>query len=978
MTTSTLDSRLRGAEVESLRVPRQAFFTPVLRWLLVLVGVVALLYSSYSELTGWRSYASNAVSYPVTPDGRFGQTFVARYPDLSGIELRLSKKKLNGPRQGATLVMHVRAAQGPGPDLATVTRRFNTDIEESSYHLFSFPPIHDSEGKSYYVEIDSPDGHDGNALALLWWIQFDSNLFTDPYVGGTAYFNDETQQADLAFGLRYSASPTDVFAQLVRSIAPDFPRKLMLLIFLGAIIPPLVALYLIRRRKYTIQGAKAVLLKWSLPVALWAALLTGLTFAWLIPPWQGPDEHGHFMYAALLDRHGLDNGAVQRLDWNEGGKDHAEALALKTAIVASMDRYEWTRRVAGHPTPGASAFPPGSADLYSQFLWELRQPPAYYWLCASSLRVARALGVEADPLADPATALRVMRLVSVLLNMWVVALAWGAGILLGAKRYPWLRLLLPLTVALLPMHTFIASIVSNDIISELAVSALFVSLVALLKWPVGRRGASLAAVVVLCFLACAATKLTAVVAGGLLLLLGLLVWVGLLVTTRRDRRESRRGQVESTIRTQAGSILRFLAIPGAVVACCLLLCLVGLSLIFESSQRVAAWQGVGGPSTRPNRVQTSSAHSGSYVMQIEPNDAAFQWVELPWPHGEYSATLSLWVRTAKEGLVPPNTVIAQAEMILDKRGTLSRIGAETLPAAAAAQPITYTATSGWVPFTMTARGTPADRKLWVRMHSSYSLQFDDLSLYVSAAGPITDTTASDPSPRTITESTPLPLFNPSAEIGSISVSPLGARLLRGETSDIVDVLVNPQAFDKSEIWERYASRQYRSFWGNFGWLSISLPDGLYTLIGAMLLLALVGLSVKSLRSLGRWSSAYWLGLITVVSLLAAITVTFARQMGPLSTSGVHTDPQGRYLFGFTVPVVWLVLSGLWAVWSLLARWVRHHAGGPMAIGDTSEQAIAPADAKAVLLPWPVWLWCGALFFFGAYCLLALIAPYYYG
>lgn len=953
-----------------------------MRWLLVLAGLLALLLSSYSQLTAWRSDASNAVSYPVTPDGQFGQTFVARYPDLSGIELRLSKQKLSGPNAGATLVLHLRAAPGPGPDLATVTRRFNTGIEESSYQLFSFPPIQDSQDKSYYIEIDSPDGREGNALALLWWIQFDPKLPTDPYASGVAYFNDQPQQADIAFGLRYSASPLDVFARLVRSVAPDFPRKLMVLIFLGAAVPPLVALYLFRRKAYTMEKARAALLKLSLPVVLWVALLNGLTFAWLVPPWQGPDEHGHFMYAALLDRYGLDVSAVQRLELNDGGKDQAEALALKSAIVASMDRYDWTRRVVGHPTPGASAFPPGSAELYPQFLWELRQPPAYYWLSAASLRVARALGVAADPLLDPATALRVMRLVSVLLNMGVVALAWGAGVLLGGMRYRWLRLLLPLTMALLPMHSFIASVVSNDIISELAVSALFVSLVALLKWPGGRRGVLLAAVAVFVFLAGAATKLTAVVVGGPLLALGLLVWVGLLLTGRRDRREAERGQVAGVRDTRGATILRALVVPGAVAAVFLLFSLAGLSLLFASSQKVAAWQGNGGPSTRPNRVQTASAHSGSYVMQVEPKDVAFQWVELPWPHEAYSATLSLWVRPATQDAPPPNAVIAQVELILDKRGTLSRIGAETLSADVVSQPITYT-TSGWMPFTMTAPGNRADRKLWVRIRPLYSLQVDDLSLRLSAPNSVTDAGAPTSAAPTITESTSLPLFNPSAEIGSIAVSPLGAALLRGETYDIVDVLVNPQAFDKFEIWARYAGRQYRSFWGNFGWLSISLPGGLYTLIGIVLLLALAGLLVWSIRSFGRWPSMYWLGLITLVSLFAAVIVTFARQMSPLSTSGVHTDPQGRYLFGFTTPIVWLVLSGLWALWLFIDAWVQRRlaprTGGPIPTVETGGQYLeAPLTGKAVLLSWPVWLWCVALFFFGAYCLLALIAPYYYG
>ena len=117
-----------------------------------------------------------------------------------------------------------------------------------------------------------------------------------------------------------------------------------------------------------------------------------------------------------------------------------------------------------------------------------RQPTPYYWLCAVGLRVARALGAPADPYTNPEAALIAMRAVSLLLGLLVVALAWVAGALLSRSGEPWLMLFLPFTVALLPMHTFMATVVNDDIMAELAVSALFVALLALLRWPGGLRG----------------------------------------------------------------------------------------------------------------------------------------------------------------------------------------------------------------------------------------------------------------------------------------------------------------------------------------------------------------------------------------------------------------------------------------------------------------------------------------------------------
>ena len=68
----------------------------------------------------------------------------------------------------------------------------------------------------------------------------------------------------------------------------------------------------------------------------------------------------------------------------------------------------------------------------------------------SGWRVASALGLHADPYTNPDTALRLMRLVSLLLSLGVIALAWAAGRLLASPTGPgaWLPLALPLTLAL--------------------------------------------------------------------------------------------------------------------------------------------------------------------------------------------------------------------------------------------------------------------------------------------------------------------------------------------------------------------------------------------------------------------------------------------------------------------------------------------------------------------------------------------------
>jgi hypothetical protein len=321
-------------------------------------------------------------------------------------------------------------------------------------------------------------------------------------------------------------------------------------------------------------------------------------------------------------------------------------------------------------------------------------------------------------------------------------------------------------------------------------------------------------------------------------------------------------------------------------------------------------------------------------------------------------------------------VPSRAEVIEDQRGTLSRIGAETLGQIVYSLPVTPTQ-GQWQQFTLSNVGTRADRKVWIRLTAgSAGLYVDDVAL---TATPILTPEASERERDGMPQAVRLPVFNPSMEIGSLAVSDLGTRLLRGESVDIMDVLVNPQAFDKVAIWQRYAYRQFRSFWGNFGWLSIPLPEIGYAIMNVLNVLVLGALVLHGLRRLGSWTPFEWLGLVTVLALLTAVLVTFARMMAPLSASGVHTDPQGRYLFGYTVPVAWLMFEGLALTWSSLTRLLRRNTASTSVEHPPIAQPtkVSTSGVAVASMPWGAWLWCVAAAFFAGYCLLVLILPYYY-
>ena len=975
LTTTTLEAPGRQREgVAPLSVLQRQAIRPLLRSLVVIVGVFVLLASAYSAVTHWRSEGANAVSPPLVPGTRIGQTFVSRYPGLSGLEVRVNGQHMGAPGSEAILVLHLREAPGSSVDIATSTLKVAGTVDESQYQLFTFPAIAASEGKTYYAEIESPGSTSGGAPALLWWVQNSAEFATDPYGGGTAYLNGAPQQSDVSFGLRYNPAPVDAFRLLANHAAASVPEWLVLLLLAAATLLLVLVAYLAFRPKSAIRNPKSKLPHRSLPVVLAVALAYGVLFSVLVPPWQGPDEHGHFVYAALLYRHGMDDTAVQALEWGEGQKDHEEALALKSAVVASMGEHEWTRRVSGHPTPGAPAFPPGGADLYLEMMWQIRQPAPYYWLCAASIHLANAFGAGIDPFVDPGAALRVMRLVSVLVNVALVGLAWLAGALLGGRRLPWLRFALPLTVALLPMHAFIGSVVSNDVFSDLVVTAMFVSLVALLKWPYGLRGLGFAALSLLLLLAGSQAKLTAFTSGGPLLLLGFLVWAGLLLTLYLPRwRVSRRWLRPREVGRRT-PLLPYV-VPALVLTGFLLAGAVFAALMFTPGAAVAAWQYPGGPSDRPVRV-SAQAHSGSHSIEVRAGQLAFQWVELPWPHPAYTATVTFWAQAASATPSDAGTQAPESAALIvnDQRGSLSRIGAETL--GRLEQTLQFTPTVGeWQQYTVTSTGTRGDRKVWVQFAGGRNgLYVDDVSLRVA---PLLTPDANERERQGMPQEQELPLTNPSMETGSLVVSPLGKRLLRGESLDIVDVLVNPQVFDKVAIWQRYAYRQFRSFWGNFGWLSIPLPELLFAVINLIIVVVLGALAWTGLKQIGRWRTLDWLGFITLVALTMSIVITFARMMGPLSTSGIHTDPQGRYIFGYTVPVVWLLIEGLVIAWSGAGRLVERVSvwGGPQQAGSVAVAATTEPVSRS--LPWGAWLWCASVCFFTAYSLTTLILPYYY-
>ncbi|MHB0875270.1 MAG: glycosyltransferase family 39 protein [Anaerolineae bacterium] len=189
------------------------------------------------------------------------------------------------------------------------------------------------------------------------------------------------------------------------------------------------------------------------------ALIHGALYVFLIPPWQHPDEPGHFEHARLIaEEHRLPGIVYVSYD-------------TRREIAISMLEYDfWVIEGKGRIAP----------SLDDQTLAEgppigipaLSQPRLYYILGAIWLQPWLPFSVEAQ--------LYALRLLSVLMNLGVIALLWrGAKLLFPAEPY------MPLAVCGLvlfePMFTDMMASVNSDVLANLLGAAYFVAVAELFR-----------------------------------------------------------------------------------------------------------------------------------------------------------------------------------------------------------------------------------------------------------------------------------------------------------------------------------------------------------------------------------------------------------------------------------------------------------------------------------------------------------------
>jgi len=186
----------------------------------------------------------------------------------------------------------------------------------------------------------------------------------------------------------------------------------------------------------------------------WLLLLLGLTlvrgaiYALVIPPWQAPDEPGHFEFAWLIARLG-------RIP-----KKEDVSSAFEQELLASL--YEWRYGdLIGRPLPEEMPF--RLDDLPPQIF--VRRGRTIRWERFSLAYAWQALFILPFLHQDLTFQLFAARFSSVLLNVGIVWLAWCTFQKLAPSR-PSLGALMTSLVVFVPQHTFTNSSVGEGPLAE--------------------------------------------------------------------------------------------------------------------------------------------------------------------------------------------------------------------------------------------------------------------------------------------------------------------------------------------------------------------------------------------------------------------------------------------------------------------------------------------------------------------------------
>jgi hypothetical protein len=196
------------------------------------------------------------------------------------------------------------------------------------------------------------------------------------------------------------------------------------------------------------QATELAVLRWLLPLAL----LHGMLYVFVMPPWQHYDEPGHFEYAWAIATSGLPPAAA---------RSDPEDIRV---IADSMYRHAFYPE--GQRPDILSATPPRLGEN------QRVHPPLYYALAAVPMRLVRYLAIE--------DALYAARLLSTLLYAGTILAAWRIAVVVVPDE-PQVQRIIPLLVLAAPAFADLMSAVNSDVLVNFSAATLLLGCVLVVR-----------------------------------------------------------------------------------------------------------------------------------------------------------------------------------------------------------------------------------------------------------------------------------------------------------------------------------------------------------------------------------------------------------------------------------------------------------------------------------------------------------------
>ncbi|MFZ5916642.1 MAG: hypothetical protein ACOYZ7_06905 [Chloroflexota bacterium] len=203
----------------------------VLVWLVLAAGLIVVGYSTLERIT---MPVDGQPTHP-EPVGQLmgsetvGQTFLSRYDGLNRIDVFLGAYARPNTQD---VIFYLKTAPDAPADILTVAVNASA-VQDYAYHAFTFPPIPDSAGQSYFFYLTSPSSESGDAITT--WKQT-----TDLYPEGHMVQNGLIQVGDLDFQVHYQPTVLNRLVALLDRLAQDKPSiwgdKRLYVVLLGWVI----------------------------------------------------------------------------------------------------------------------------------------------------------------------------------------------------------------------------------------------------------------------------------------------------------------------------------------------------------------------------------------------------------------------------------------------------------------------------------------------------------------------------------------------------------------------------------------------------------------------------------------------------------------------------------------------------------------------------------------------------------------------